>query len=287
MFACLTLQPNHARAWRKAAPPQLHRVDCPGGAPFFRLEAQQRKHAIDWNAIEQAAGRLRTKMLFPEGVSPPTLPVIDSPARAKLEPGLRAFAPRRLPLLLCLRTAQQVLRASKAPAQGLRVTVVDTKGALCRCLEPLVPLAGSLRVFTPDFAAYRGTAAQLLRRYGATLILSDSPGCFAHSDIVVADSLDLFTGRERGLIFTPDPALLPGCRVVRCRQPELPGACAHLRPEGIDPLLFAGALYELCGVKEMERLRFGHFAFDGNSAAHSLADLSSILDASPSAVRAN
>ena len=288
MFACLTLLPREARLLRRPAPPRLLRVDCPGGAPFFRLEAQCRKGASpDWAAIEQAAGRLRTKMLFPEGVEPPLPPETTSPARARLEPGLRAFVPRRLPLLLSLRTAQQVLRASKTPARELCVTVVDSEGALCRSLEPLVPLAGSLRVFTPDFTAYRATAAQLLVRYGAALVLSDSPACFAQSDIVVADELRLFTGRERGLIFTPDPSPLPGCRVLRCRQPELPGAYAPLCPEGIAPLLFAGALYELCGVKEMERLRFDHYAFDGVSERYALAELSAILDESPSALRAN
>jgi len=282
MFACLTLPQTPPRAWRRPASPQLVRVECPGGAPFFRLEAHCRKNALDWNAVEEAAGRLRTRMLFPEGTQPP-------------EQGPRAYLPRRLPLLLCLRTAQQVLRAAKTPAQALRVTIVDSKGVLCRSLEPLVPLAGSLRVFTRDAQTWKTTAAQLQSRYGVTLILSDSVGCFTHSDIVVADCLDMFTGRERGLIFTPsrvsqdtmDAAPLPGCRIIRCMQPELPGEHRHLCPAGIDPLRFAGALYELCGIKEMERLRFGHYAFDGVSTAYSLADLSAILDESSFAVRAN
>jgi hypothetical protein len=160
----------------------------------------------------------------------------------------------------------------------LRVTVVDSKGVLCRALEPLVPLAGSLRVFTPDFSLYRSAAAQLLNRYGVTLVLSDSVGCFAQSHIVVADDLRLFTGRERGLIFTPDETPLPGCRVVRCREPVFPAACEGLCPPGIDPLHFASALCELCGVKEMERMGFGYFAFDGVSERYTLADLAALVD---------
>ena len=287
MFACLQLQPAPGRAWRKPALPLLCRVEVPGGAPFFRLEAQSRRGQIDWNAVEQAAGRMRTKMLFPDGVAPPAPPQASSAARAQMEPGIRAFAPRRLPLLLCLRTAQQVLRASKTPARSRSVTIVDQKGLLCRCLEPFVPLAGSLRVCTPDVAAYRATAAQLLARYGVTLILSDSPGCFAQSDVVVADELSLFTGRERGLIFTPDRSPLPGCRVVRGEAPALPAAHEALRPAGIDPLLFACALYELCGVKEMERLNFGHYAFDGVSEAFPLPKITAMLDESPAVFRAN
>jgi hypothetical protein len=214
-------------------------------------------------------------MLFPAGVAPPELPPA-SPARAQLEPGLRAFAPRRLPLLLCLRAAQEALRLSPLPAREMRVTVVDQKGLLCRYLEPLVPLAGSLRVYTPDFGLYRAAAAQLLRRYGVPLILSDSPACFAQSHIVIADDLRLFTGREGGLIFTPDTVTpRPGCRVVRMREPGLPEAYGPLCPPGIDPLLFACALYELCGIKGMERLRFGHYAFDGVSQALSMEDLMS------------
>lgn len=122
--------------------------------------------------------------------------------------------------------------------------------------------------------SHKNTAAQLLRRYGVTLILSDSPGCFAQSHVVVADDLSLFSGRENGLIFTPDTETpRPPCRAVRMREPELPEACGLLRPPGIDPLLFACALYELCGIKEMERLRFGHYAFDEVSRALSMEEL--------------
>ena len=285
MFACLLPQNAPNRSWRKPAPAQLVRVDAPGGAPFYRLEAPLRRGQLDWNAIEQAAGRMRTKMLFPEGLAPPAPPQASSPARAKLEPGIRAFVPRRLPLLLCLRMAQQVLRASQTPARNLSVTIVDQRGMLSRCLEPFVPLAGSLRVCTPDAAAYRAASAQLLERYGVTLILSCSPGCFAQSDVVIADELSLFTGRERGLIFTPDSK--PHSRAVRCKEPALPEPYAKLCPEGFDPLLFASALYELCGVKEMERLSFGHFAFDGISEAFQLPEITRLLDESPFVFRAN
>lgn len=281
MFACLQItEPPRLRGLRKPAPPALVRVEPPGGAPFFRLEAARpRRGELPWDEIERAAGRLRTRMLFPEGVTPPPPPPPRSAAQAQLEPGLRAFAPRRLPLLLCLRTAQQVLQASHAPARQLRVTVVDTRGALARQLEPLVPLAGSLRVFTPEPQPYRAAAEHLQRRYGVTLILSNSPGCFAQSHVVIADDLRLFTGREAGLIFTPDTATpLPGCRVARCGAPLLPEAQGRLCPPGIDPLTFACALYELCGVKEMERLRFAHFGFDGVSREFALEDLAEIVD---------
>ena len=283
MFACVqTLPAQSGRLLdrRRNALPALVRVDPPAGAPFFRLEVPVRRgRALPFAAMEQAAGRLRTRMLFPEGITPPPTPVARSAAQSQLEPGLRAFQPKRLPLLLCLRAAQHALRTAGVPARELRVTVVDTKGALSHAMELLVPLAGSLRVYTPDFSLYRAAAARLLHRYGATLILSDSAGCFAQSHVVVADDLRLFTGREQGLIFTPDTETsLQGCRVVRCHLPQLPEAYAKLCPAGIDPLLFASALYELCGVKEMERLRFGHYAFDGVSQSYTAQDLARILE---------
>jgi len=280
MFACLQItKDQRLRDRRKSAAPVLVRVEPPGGAPFFRLEAARpRRGELPWDEIERAAGRLRTRMLFPEGAAPPPPPPARSAAHAQMEPGLRAFAPRRLPLLLCLRTAQQVLQASRVPARQLRVTVVDSRGALTRQLEPLVPLAGSLRVFTPEPQIYRAAAQQLQRRYGIALIVSDSPGCFAQSHVVIADDLRLFIGREAGLIFTPDTETpLPGCSAVRCGAPILPEAQGCLCPPGIDPLRFACALYELCGVKEMERLRFADFSFDGVSQAFSLEDLAGMV----------
>ena len=278
MFACLQITKDQ-RLRRKPAAPALTRVEPPGGAPFFLLEAARRRRGeLPWDEIERAAGRLRTRMLFPEGVAPPPPPHPRSAAQARMEPGLRAFVPRRLPLLLCLRTAQQVLQASGVPARQLRVTVADTRGALTRQLEPLVPLAGSLRVFTPEPPLYRAAAQQLQRRCGVVLVVSDSPACFAQSHVVVADDLRLFTGREAGLIFTPDTSTpLPGCRAVRCGAPILPEAQGRLCPPGIDPLRFACALYELCGVKEMERLRFENFGFDGVGQVYSLEELAAMV----------
>jgi|GEM_PF-1428310 len=285
MFACVQLIPAAAPRLlerRRPQPPALVRVNAQGGAPFFRLEVPTRKGRqaeLPWAAMEQAAGRLRTRLLFPEGVIPPPPPQARSAAQAQLEPGLRAFQPKRLPLLLCLRAARQVLLAAQTPARQLRVTVVDTKGVLCHAVELLVPLAGSLRVYTPDFSMYRSAAARVLHRHGATLILSDSAGCFAQSHVIIADDLQLFTGREPGLIFTPDISTnLAGCRVVRCHAPQLPEAYAKLCPPGIDPLQFACALFELCGVKELERLPFDHYAFDGVSGRYSVQDLARLLD---------
>jgi len=277
MFACLQLHQSHTKPKRRRLPPQLVRTEVPGGAPFFRLITLVHRGEIDWPAVEHAAGRMRTKMLFPTGIEPPvTEPAIG--LRAQLDPGLRAFAARRLPLLLSLRMAQQVLRGYNRPARERSITFVDPRGQLCRQLEPFVPLAGSLRVCTPEPAHYRQTAQQLLSRYGVVLVVSGSPACFAQSDVVVAEDLSLFTGRERGLVFTPDPSPLPGCRIVRGREPALPPAYEALRPEGIDVLDFAAALFELCGVKEMERLPFAHYGFDGVRQGYTLMDLAGLMD---------
>jgi hypothetical protein len=248
------------KEWRRPAEPVMVRVNVPGGAPFFRLELSARKGGVPWNAVEQTAGRCRTRMLFPSGIRPPAPPKVERAAQN--EPGLRAFQPRRLPLLHCLRAAQQVLRRCETPAQSLSVALVDPRCVAGRALEPLVMLAGSLRVFTPDLPAYRAVAAQLLERYGVTLILSDSEGCFAQSDVVIADDLSMFTGKERGLIFTMPGVPAPsGCRVCRPAGLPLPEEFAALCPPGIHPLHFAAALFELCGVREMERLQPQGYVF--------------------------
>lgn len=286
MFACLQCHPSSARSKRKVAPPQLLRTEVPGGAPFFRLATTSHRGEIDWPAVEQTAGRMRTKMLFPQGIEPPVSEPAALGLRAQLEPGLRAFTARRLPLLLSLRMAQQVLRNCNRPARELSVTFVDPRGQLCRQLEAFVQLAGSLRVCTPEPAQYHQMAQQLLSRYGVTLVVSHSPACFAQSDVVVAEDLSLFTGRERGLIFTPDSTALPGCRVVRCHQPVLPPAYEALRPEGIDTMQFAAALFELCGVKEMERLPFAHYGFDGVGQNYALNELAGLINEPAMSLRA-
>ena len=160
MFACLqiTKEAQRLRSWRKAEPPALVRVETPGGAPFFRLEATYRTRAgksaargeLPWAEIERTAGRLRTRMLFPEGVCPPPPPAARSASQAQMEPGLRPFVPRRLPLLLCLRAAQQVLQAAEAPARQLRVTVVDSKGVLTPSWSPWCPWRAACGFIRPN-----------------------------------------------------------------------------------------------------------------------------------------
>jgi hypothetical protein len=259
------------------------RVDTPSGAPFFRLDIPNRKGDIPWQAVEQAAGKCRTRVLLPDGIKmPPQNNPKNNPMAhgASLDFGLRCFVPKRLPLLLALQTAQQVLRRCNTPAQHLSVTLVDPKCVLTRAIEPLVMLAGSLRVYTTDLASYRQTASLLLQRFGVTLILSDSPGCFANSNVVVAEDFSHFTGKERGMILTANrTASLRACRIVRGTAPQLPPAFEALRPAGIDPLMFAGALFELCGIKEMERLVFQELFSCVKNELVTVDDLAEQLDA--------
>ncbi|MDR2524999.1 MAG: hypothetical protein LBC83_02220 [Oscillospiraceae bacterium] len=281
MFACLQVLPREmsplarVRAKYHPAPPRLARVNLPAGAPFFCLEVHAGKSGVPWDAVERAAGRLRTRILPPVGVC---LPPPVQLAKGREIAGLRVFEPKRLPAFLSLRAAQQVLRGCETPARDLSVALVDPKGLFARALEPLVPLTGSLRVYCPDFSLYRAAAALLLERYGATLILSDSPACFAHSDIVVAPELSLCAGHERGLVFSQDVAASPSCRVVRGVDPILPAAIEKLRPPGIDRMLFACALFELCGAKDPELLRFDAFCLGVSEERYSIAELAALVD---------
>ncbi|MCL2195100.1 MAG: hypothetical protein FWB76_04025, partial [Oscillospiraceae bacterium] len=58
-----------------------------------------------------------------------------------------------------------------------------------------------------------------------------------------------------------------------------------LRPEGIDPMQFAAALFELCGVKEMERLPFAHYGFDGVGRAYTPEELAELVNEPAMALR--
>jgi hypothetical protein len=232
----------------------LTRVNIPGGAPFYRLDTKPRRGILPWNEIERCAGRLRTKLLLPADVSLPESHILPADSRHP-DPGMREFKARRLPLMLAVRLAAEILRNCAVPPQDLRITFVDPDGNCTKGLEPLVMLAGSLRVYTHEPAAYRQTAASLLNRYGVTLLVSDSPQSFANADLVICDNLSLLTGRERGLICTSDNTRsLPDCRVARIGQVFLPPPLDSLIPPDFDPVRFAAALYELCGVKEMDRL---------------------------------
>jgi hypothetical protein len=289
MFVCVCPAAEEAplqklsRKLSRASALELERVTVPGGAPFFRMDVHAKAERMPWNEIEHCAGRLRTKLLLPPGLA---LPAEAQGDAAHKEAGMRVFSARRLPMLLALRTATCVLRLCKTPAQQLRVTLADSKSLCAAAVEQFVPLAASLRVFCNDFGAYRQTAAGLLSRYGVTLLLSRAPAVFMNSDVTIVDDLALLSGAERGLVLwcgeqepSPETAKrLENVTLVRCDRPVLPEAIAPLCPTQIDPLVFAGALYELSIVKEMERLPLGRMRLGAETQECTLGELAARVD---------
>ena len=253
MFTVLELEPRvptfrEKVLHRKPPQPQLTRVAVKSGAPFFILHVAAPPDAIPWDTVFYTAGRCAARLL--------TAPDIVLPKSDRV----RRFVPQFLPLRTALQTLSYILRLAKLPPKRLCIGVHDPNGALCGSAEILLRYAADVRIVTEkpdDYAAY---SRSLLEQYGA--------------GFTVDTLVSLFRGCN--VLLCPDAQILPDDSAVRfsctpaagaflLRGVPLPEPYAALLPDGIDPDLFAAALYELCGVHVLGTLCADCFAPDGTT----------------------
>ncbi|MEG1849478.1 MAG: hypothetical protein RR197_02885 [Oscillospiraceae bacterium] len=215
------------------------------GAAFWQVTPAAPMNARGWRAVERAVGEHSANVLFsPELIPPERLSVARFTGEAHFMP------------LLCANTAAVALADSGLPAARRRVGLIDLRGVRQSLVLRLLPHASSVLVMTEHPARYRAFCAQVLERFGTSVRLcaSDSP----MSDCAVVVAPEGILAAHCGTLSAP---------VLSAREPpHPPRACvmADLRlsattalpdaavPPGIEPTLFAAALYELGRVHALE-----------------------------------
>ena len=251
LFVTLSVvSPPKTRRRRKNVPAvSAERVALSGAVSFYRLTTQSVRGEIPWERIADAAGTLRTCMLLPKGMSP------DETS------GVRAFVPQTLPLLLLFNAGLCDLRARGLPAQETQVTVIDERAVLADRIDCLAPFAGTLRVCTAKPERFFSAQRRLLEQNGLSLCLSGMAAPLPDSGVLFAQSCARAPRLFRGLMFTCERRRFLRAETVVGTDLVLPPAFETLREPEIDRIQFAAALYERCGVKELENLKL---TFDRN-----------------------
>ena len=248
MFAvpeCVPYRKRFAEKLRRKKAVQRVRVPVPGGASFFRLIVPTYGE-MPWQAVQAAVGTL--PVLLPDGVHAPE----DVP--------LRVFVPQRFPLLCAAQTAAFLLR-QRAPIPSLGV--LDPGGALRGKAAILLPVAREVRIVTDRPERFAEDVQIAMREWGAALTVGRERTLLRNCTAILCENGDDVSSAEA--VFCVRQSMQRADTVCLSRFVPPPDLDA-LRPAKIDPLLFAAALYELCGVRMPERCRFADFHAGTQSA---------------------
>ena len=226
-----------ARLRRRTAAAERIRVSVPGGASFFVLRIPVRGGTADGRRIRDAVGG--TPLLLPDGLQIPD------------DPPLRVFQPRRLPLLCAAQTAAEWLRRQNTPLSPLGV--LDPHGALRGNTACLLTAASDVRIATDRPGRFADDVHFAMQTYGAALTVDRSASILRGCRALLCGNADGVPGAETVFCLTQTVYRTDTIRLTGFRLPE---PYRSLCPPQTDPLRFAAALYELCGVRSLARCRF-------------------------------
>lgn len=209
------------------------------GMPFAVLEIFNGKNGIEWKKVIEKCGRYTSRVIVPKGIS--------LPENQRISP----FIPSRFLYNLCLNTALEILDTVKLSPDSFVLTLCDREAKFTQELCRLVPLCSSIKVITEKIEKYIPVCTDILEKTGASVILRTSFEKSSKRDAVI------FCGGEKNEFVSADIVFAPD-KTVRGKTTVIGSGVVLLEEHksitgnGIDPVLFAGALTELCGSRTYE-----------------------------------
>lgn len=245
LFAVLEIVPRKKEKYflkhifHKAPSMDIERIALRGGAFFYTVKAYANKNGeIDETYLKSVIGSSTNRILLKDNTMLPQ------------NTTLHLFKPSLLPYILFMNTSFDFLNQT-----GERETrilgILDPDAYLLKCILRFAPLAKRILVLTNHPEAYEATKGEMLRTYGLPLELTDSFQKIKSCDVIL-EPFYKATENSFGLIHLRGN--LPCC--FRGEGVVLPKELAARCPDGIDPVLFLAALYEICNIKGIESLSY-------------------------------
>ena len=220
------------------------RINLPSGDAFFTVTTDKHYGKIPWLRLEKCLGILRQDIVTKE--------IITIPKGINIT----KFFPDILPRLILINSATDYIIHHKHHFRNKSLTIFDERAIYHNYAEQLLPFFRSIKIITPLPDSYKSISEKLLKVYGFSLVVSD--GETKNSEVIIAHSCKVPIYYE-GTLFTNENIYLMNSALCTGREIELPDKYERLRPTDIDPMLFASALYEKCGEKELGKLRYKDF----------------------------
>jgi len=221
------------------------------GAQYAALCAEPGKNGLDWEEIEWLAKDYSRWILLPEGV--------------ELPPGsaFRQYRGDQFDRQVLLETACALIARTRMPMYRRILGLIDQEGGWADSLYPLLKHYTAIKVVTKSLSRYRFAGEQMMEELGAPIMVGDQLS--ALSDCVLVLCPEDYESPESFRLRCP--VLAGGRCVLRFRPDLLCGLEVALPgmdgcPPGISPHTLAGALYDLCDLRQISltatRLLYNH-----------------------------
>ena len=220
------------------------RYNLPSGDAFFIITTDKHMGKIPWKKLEKCLGILRNCILLPDSITIPD------------DAEITAFSPEILPKLLLINSATDCIRKHKQNYINKHLTVFDENALYINHIERLIPCFKNITVITDKTDSYNNLSAELLTDYGFSLVVSDKENF--DCDVVISHECNPPV-YFNGTVFTNKKKHLMNAEAFSGSEIKLPEIYENMRPENIDRILFASALYEKCGEKSIGELFYSDF----------------------------
>lgn len=225
--------------------PVLTKIAVRNGAPFFILTVKKKKHGVQWEDVAYAAGRCAPRIVAAENLEFPENGTI------------RRFVPEHLPFVMLFSTALEVIKKSGIPPSDVSIGVVDRRGILIHVIGKAAACACVVKVVTDRAERYEKASEKLMDECGASLIYDSEEEQLRGCNVIICnDRIEARNGDAAVFSVSDSGIMQDSDRSFTAGSAELPKEYASILPDGIDPMVFASALYELCGVRRLEHTHY-------------------------------
>lgn len=195
---------------------------------------------VNWTSVDRFIHSHRRQILCPEGTELPA------------ERGYRRFVSDALDLRLCENAALCLLNAVEAP--HIQVVLLDDNGDHIGLCSYLADSTDRVSVVTDKPRLYLNEADRLMEEKGAVIHVTKSPAPLKTADLIIAPApltRDLYCAEDAVILSASAPTVAQNAPVIRGYSFDLPEKYRAIKPEYLDDMYFASALYALAGAHEL------------------------------------
>lgn len=223
-----------------------------GFSPFLVCEVKILKKGIDWNRISASLNESEKTLLFNKDYLPPACL------------GFKTFNGNNLETMLMYKFFTEVMQEIKNRGK-INVSFYDRKGVLCNYLEKIIMFVSQITVYTDEIRQYFFSSQKIMEEYGATVKIRDYDEK-SNDEFIMADKYDYLKMGEARLAFCGNADIIYD-NVVSGKGITLGEDIMSVKPDFVESLSFAAALYELNGAKMLLNESFSKIMLFGKDVS--------------------